>query len=77
MRGGGQAAGRRGGEGEWRLGGSWWRGRCFKLSIFTAFADLSLQNHFSGDAGHLTVGHCVGAVPATQRSVSSIPQDQK
>ena len=36
---------------------------------FTAFAELSVQNHLPGDAGHLTVSHCVGSVLLTLRSV--------
>lgn len=61
----------------WRsLGGSWWRGRQFKLSTFAAFNEFSVQNHFPGDAGHLTIGHCVGSVPATQRTVSSTKPKQ-
>lgn len=52
------------------LGGRRWRIRWFELPIFTAFTGLSFQNHFLGDAGHLTVGHCVGSVPATQTKVT-------
>lgn len=52
------------------LGGSWWRGWWFELSNFIVFNEFFVQNHFPGDAGHLTIGHCVGSVPATQRKVS-------
>lgn len=67
MGGGGWGWGVWGGR-EWSLGGRWWRGRLFKLSSFAAFTEFSVHNHFPGDAGHLTVGHCVGSVPATQRN---------
>lgn len=34
------------------------------LPSVAGFAELSLQNHLPGDAGHLAIGHCVGSVPA-------------
>lgn len=49
---------------EW---GNWRRAHWFRLPVFTALADLSVQHHLPGDAGHLAVGHCVGTVPATQK----------
>lgn len=62
----GTGDGGRGGGGTLGGRGSWRRGQRFRLSIFTAFAELPVQNHFLGDAGHLTVGHCVGSVSKTQ-----------
>lgn len=38
----------------------------FGLPAVAGFAELSLQNHLPGDAGHLAVGHCVGSVPAEE-----------
>lgn len=38
----------------------------FGLPAVAGFAELPLQNHLPGDAGHLAVGHCVGSVPAAQ-----------
>lgn len=49
---------------EW---GNWRRAPWFRLPVFTALADLSVQHHLLGDAGHLAIGHCVGTVPATQK----------
>lgn len=49
---------------EW---GNWRRAHWFRLPVFTALADLSVQHHLPGNAGHLAVGHCVGTVPATQK----------
>lgn len=48
------------------LGGSRWRSWWFYV-----------QNHFPGDTGHLTVGHCVGSVPATQSIISSTKTRQR
>lgn len=36
------------------------------LPAVAGFAELPLQNHLPGDAGHLAVGHCVGSVPAEE-----------
>lgn len=53
------------------LGQGWQRGcLLFGLPAVAGFAELPLQNHLPGDAGHLTVGHCVGSVPAEERNCS-------
>lgn len=36
------------------------------FSTVAAFTELSGPNHFLGNAGHLSVVHRVGSVPATQ-----------
>lgn len=38
----------------------------FGLPAVAGFAELPLQNHLPGDAGHLAVGHCVGSVPGAR-----------
>lgn len=59
------------------LGGHGWWSSWFNFSAFTAFAQLSVQNHFLGDAGHLTVGHGVGSGPAIHRSFGQPPHQTR
>lgn len=48
------------------IGSGWLRGGSRLLPGVTALTNLSLHHNLSGNAGHLTVCHCVGAGPANQ-----------
>lgn len=50
----------------------------FQLPALTSLTDLSLQNHVPGNAGHLTIGHCVGSISKTkaQTTVSHAKRKQ-
>lgn len=53
-----------GGAGRDRCLGSGWSSGRLGLGGLAAFTGLPLQNHLPGDAGHLTVGHCVHPISA-------------
>lgn len=53
--------------------GGWGALLLIGLPAVTGFAELSLQNHLLGDAGHLAVGHCVGSVPAGEKKNHQSP----
>lgn len=46
------------------------------LAAVAGFAQLPLQNHLPGDAGHLAVGHCVVSVPAGGEGNGSDPKSE-